>query len=113
DIDPGDILEIKEVKQPKFGVAKFDREYVYYTPNKGFSKQDQMEYTITDGNDTATAMIYFKVEPTPQIKNYEIHWKSQTTGTEFDVMEGINDSVTGEKLELTGEFAKYPSHGTA
>jgi hypothetical protein len=49
DID-GDDLEIIEVTTPAHGNATHDGDYVYYTPQGGYSGSDTFDYTITDNN---------------------------------------------------------------
>ena len=49
DID-GDDLEIIDVTTPSNGTATHDGDYVYYTPQGGYSGSDSFDYTITDNN---------------------------------------------------------------
>jgi len=49
DID-GDDLEIIDVTTPSNGTATHDGDYVYYTPQGGYSGSDSFDYTVTDNN---------------------------------------------------------------
>ena len=58
----GEDLTIKSFTKPNNGkVEKIDNELVY-TPNDEFSGEDDFDYTITDGIDSATAKVLIKVE---------------------------------------------------
>lgn len=52
DVDNDD-LEIIAVSTPDHGTASYDEEYVYYTPEDGYSGADSFAYTITDNNGSA------------------------------------------------------------
>jgi len=52
DID-GDTLEVIGVTTPDHGTATYDEDYVYYTPEDGYSGYDSFTYTITDNNGSA------------------------------------------------------------
>lgn len=58
--DDGDDLEIIDVTTPSHGTATYDEDYVYYTPEAGYSGTDTFDYTITDNNGSSgvTARVH-------------------------------------------------------
>ena len=62
DID-GDDLEIIDVTTPSNGTATHDGDYVYYTPQGGYSGSDSFDYTITDNNGSSgvVATVYITI----------------------------------------------------
>jgi len=66
--EDGDRMMVTKINQPENGSAaiKNDRTLAY-TPNAGFSGQDQIEYTISDGDDDhlTAAVLNINVAPAP------------------------------------------------
>jgi VCBS repeat-containing protein len=68
-----DKLIITSVTQPDKGTAIYNNDYVYYTPDPGYTGPDQFEYYITDGNggfDNAIVditVIHINHPPTPPV----------------------------------------------
>ena len=58
----GDDLTIKSYTTPNNGTVNKSNGKLTYTPNDGFSGDDSFEYTITDGEDEATAKVTVAVE---------------------------------------------------
>jgi hypothetical protein len=74
DNDPnGDTITIISITQPSNGLATYDTDYVYYTPNANYNGPDSFTYTISDGKgETDSATISITVTPAndpPNIPN--------------------------------------------
>ena len=72
DEDPADTVKIEQVSDPKNGTIKYSQDYIYYTPNTGFTGQDSFEYTISDNSEEKdVAEVYINVLETnhPSIAN--------------------------------------------
>ena len=103
DID-SDTLHLKNIDvSPKNGVAKIVNNKIEYTPNKGFSGEDTLKYSIDDGNGKSnSAMVTIKVKEkqknAPIAKNDNINIKEDTKTT-IDVLKNDTD-IDGDTLTI-------------
>src|SRR5690606_11758774 len=81
----GATLSIEAVGTPSNGTAEIVEGVVVYTPAEGFSGDDMFEYTVTDGENTATATV--------------------TVTVEEDVVEGLDPAVVEACQGYTGDDA--------
>lgn len=65
--EDGDTLEITDVSEPENGSATVDGDIITYTSNDDFTGTDTFTYTISDGEDEATAEVTVTVEDTVSI----------------------------------------------
>jgi len=60
--EDNDTLSIVSFSTPSNGTVAQSDDLLIYTPNDGFSGEDSFEYTITDGEDSATATVSILVQ---------------------------------------------------
>lgn len=104
DVDPnGDVLTIIGVGTANNGSVTFTGLNVTYTPNLNFFGNDTFNYTISDGNATATAWVRVNVLPVndaPTALNDSVITAEDTNVT-FDPR--VNDTdVDGDAIFVTG-----------
>ena len=58
----GDALSIKSMTNPAHGTVSKENGELKYTPKSGFSGTDTFNYTVTDGEDDATAKVTIHVD---------------------------------------------------
>lgn len=63
----GDTLEITDVSDPENGSATIDGGVILYTSNDGYTGSDTFTYTISDGEDEASAEVFVTVEQTVSV----------------------------------------------
>lgn len=61
DVDD-DKMMIVAVSQAENGMATFDEQNVYYTPNREFNAVDRFNVSISDFNDTVSFAVEFTVQ---------------------------------------------------
>ena len=90
DID-GDDLEITDVTTPSHGTATHDGDYVYYTPESGYSGSDSFDYTITDNNGSSDieATVHITI-----IENDPPETPSAPSGSTFGYYDTVYDYTT-------------------
>jgi len=76
-------LRIIDVSEPFYGIAKFKGTTVYYE-SYGFNAEDSIIYTVSDGQATATAIIYLTTINGTNIK-YPRSYVDKLTNLELDV----------------------------
>jgi subtilisin family serine protease len=111
--EDGDKLTIQSTTSPKNGTVKNDNGKLVYTPNDGFSGEDIFEYTITDGEDEATAKVTVTVEEDDSNNVPVAKDDSATTAYETAVTVDVlaNDSdEDGDKLTI--QSTTSPKNGT-
>ncbi len=64
----GDTLEITDVSDPENGNATIDGGVILYTSNDGYTGSDTFTYTISDGEDEASAEVLVTVEQTVSVR---------------------------------------------
>ncbi len=100
DSDPveGSAVSLAGVTGPAHGTAIISGTQIYYTPNKDFFGTETFNYTLSDGEDTATAAIVVRVSninDPPVIGVYEtLTWepvgdKGFSTGAATDIHSGL------------------------
>lgn len=62
-----DTLEITDVSAPENGTATIDGSAILYTSNDGYTGSDSFTYTITDGEDEASADVAITVQQTVSV----------------------------------------------
>lgn len=75
-------LSISSVTAPAHGTAVIESGSIRYTPHTGFHGDDQFAYTITDGTDSATALVTVTVLPASDIIWLPLDDGSGTTATD-------------------------------
>ncbi|MFD2632126.1 Ig-like domain-containing protein [Idiomarina piscisalsi] len=63
----GDALEIIDVSEPENGTATIDGDVILYTSNDDYTGSDSFTYTISDGEDEASADVSITVQQTVSI----------------------------------------------
>ena len=112
DANPADVLSVVGVTQPTNGSVSVDGLDVTYTPDPSFTGRDTFEYTVTDGDDVATATITIDVaDAAPVAVDDEA---STDTATPVDVDVVANDSdANGDVLAVTSVDGVDPAAGSA
>lgn len=108
--DDGDTLTIEEVTTPTNGTATISGSSISYTPAAGFVGEDSFSYTISDGEDEATATVsitVFNEEPTGVNDTVTADANADNT---FDVVANDTDP-DGDTLTLTA--VSEPTNGVA
>ncbi len=94
DSDPdGDSLSLVSVDAPANGSAVIENGAIRYTPDFGFSGSDRFSYTISDGQNTASAQVSVTVSDAPFALNFGLSgswFNPQTDGQGF-VFEVVPD----------------------
>ena len=111
--EDGDKLTIQSTTSPKNGTVKNDNGKLVYTPNDGFSGKDSFDYTISDGEDEATATVSVTVEEDDSNNVPVAKDDSATTAYETAVTVDVlaNDSdEDGDKLTI--QSTTSPKNGT-
>jgi hypothetical protein len=95
-----DILTVVGTTQPTRGVVTFDAQNVYYTPGWNFNGIDTCNYTISDGNDTATHILTFEVFNSPPQANPDFISIIKNNFTVLDVLANDVD-INQDPLNIT------------
>jgi len=110
--EDGDDLTIKSYTTPQNGTLSSSDGKITYTPNDGFSGEDTFEYTISDGEDDATAKVTVTVEErsnnAPEAKDDSATTAYETAVT-IDVLANDSDE---DGDDLTIESYTTPQNGT-
>jgi hypothetical protein len=107
DSDPdGDSLNITNVTQPANGTVVNNGDgTVTYTPNIGFSGTDEFEYTLSDGNSTATAKVTITVSGDGPPENSP---PTADAGPDQTVSEGATVTLDGSaSTDSDGTIVSY------
>jgi hypothetical protein len=113
DIDE-DALSLKSINVvPKNGIAKIVNNKIEYTPNKGFSGKDSLEYSIDDGNGASSKAkvdITVKEKPKnpPKAQDDRVTLKEDTKSI-IDVLKNDSD-IDGDTLSI--KSVTKPNNGT-
>lgn len=114
DTDPnGDTLSLTAVGSAAHGTVTRSGNTVIYTPNAGFTGEDQFTYTVSDGNgNNATANVFVKINaPGGNLKAvsdlYTVDMNS--SANIFNVTNNDEFPTTGVTVSIVGA----PSHGSA
>ncbi|WML92445.1 Ig-like domain-containing protein [Thiothrix lacustris] len=114
DTDPnGDTLSLTAVGSAAHGTVTRSGNTVIYTPNAGFTGEDQFTYTVSDGNgNNATANVFVKINaPGGNLKAvsdlYTVDMNS--SANIFNVTNNDEFPTTGVTVSIVG----VPSHGSA
>lgn len=93
DSDVGDTLSITGVSNAQNGIVSFNNGNVLFTPNEDFTGAASFEYTITDGEATATAKVSVNVTAVAGI--------NRSGGTGRDTLTGSvgRDTLSGGNAE--------------
>lgn len=86
DEDLGDEIKIEHVSDPENGTITYSQDYVYYTPNPGFTGQDSFEYMISDKleeKDVATIYVNILEVNLPPVANDDY----------YNVLEDSTDNI--------------------
>ncbi|AWB28286.1 Ig-like domain-containing protein [Halococcoides cellulosivorans] len=90
------------------GTLTVDNRSFTYTPDPGFAGTETIEYTVSDGNSTATATLTITVVPNrPPIAN-----DTAITVTEGDSWTGSFDVHDPDGDAMSVDIVEQPSHGT-
>lgn len=118
DID-NEFLSIDNITQPQNGVTVIDGTEISYTPDNSFTGPDSFEYTITDGEFTATATVNLIVL-VPDINNpvaYDdsITINEDSSPTEIDVLsnDAENENDASNTSLTLGIIVGQPLSGSA
>jgi len=110
DID-GDSLSIKSVTEPSNGKAEIVDGEIKYTPNEGFSGDDEFSYTITDGQEDAVAKV--KVSVSEKDNTIPVA-KDDTASTQYEtsvVIDVLSNDSDADNDSLTLKSVTEPENG--
>lgn len=107
-----DTLSVSSVSNPNHGVALISNGRITYTPNTDFNGLDSFTYTLTDGVDTATALVTLSVNPVndaPVAMNDTVTMNEDAVVT---IQPLLNDTdVDGDQLTI--QSVAVPANGSA
>lgn len=108
----GNTLTIVSVATPLNGTAVSSNGAVTYSPDPGYFGADAFEYTISDGNDTATATVVVTVVSVnvAPVANADELFISAGTSEEFNLL-GNDTDGDGDPLSIIA--VSSPANGTA
>lgn len=114
DSDPdGQGIFLAEWTQGANGSVEVNDAIVTYTQDEGFSGDDTFEYTVSDGDLTASATVTVTVEEAPAAPIEAVDDTASTTaGTAVEIDVLAND-VRDEGVEITLDSVTEPANGTA
>jgi hypothetical protein len=95
-----DKLVVSGATSPSFGAVTFDDNFVYYTPARDFNGIDTCNYTVSDGNTTATHILTFEVFNSPPVANPDTFDVPKNTFQTFDVLKNDVD-INDDALNIT------------
>ena len=100
DNDTGSGIKISSITDPNNGSATFSENNIVYTPDKDFTGNDSLQYTINDSDgNSSSANILFNVKASPVISlqaNNDIATTYQDAEKVIDVL--VND--TGNQINI-------------
>lgn len=106
----GDPLSIIAAANGSNGTAAIDLGKIVYTPNDGFSGKDTFTYTISDGQDDATASVEVTVVADLDAQDDDFTVAADSSTNTFDVLS--NDTLpSGQNVSI--EIITQPMHGSA
>ena len=117
--EDGDTLTIKGVSTPSHGKAEIKNGKVEYTPNSGYSGDDNFSYTVSDGNGgEAKAVVNVKIQEKndDSDSNHAPIAKDDSVSTDYET-KVIIDVLANDSDEdgdtLTIKSVSSPSYGVA
>ena len=89
----GDTLSLVSVADPAQGTAVIQNGQILYTPDFGFSGSDGFSYSVSDGQNTATAQVSVSVAAAPFELNFGLSgsWFNAATDGQGFVFEVVPD----------------------
>ena len=112
DVD-GDELSVQSATDPEHGTVTVNGDgTVTYTPDADYYGGDAFEYTISDGNATATAAVTLTVHPVNDAPVAEDD-AAETTEDNAVAIPVLDNDSDAEGSSLSVESATQPGNGTA
>ncbi|MDO6518100.1 Ig-like domain-containing protein [Zobellia uliginosa] len=114
--DPeNDDLTVNIGGDPANGTATISGTIISYTPNNGFSGQDEITYTVNDGNNpavsgTLTIQVNALANQAPTANDFSFSVEANSSNNAIDVSGQISDP---ENDGLTVGIGSGPANGTA
>jgi len=105
DADPdGDALTVVSIDPPASGSVVNNGDFVTYTPADGFQGEDRFAYTVSDGEDSASATVTVTVTNDAPVTQADSAETSSGEPVVIDVLANDSDP-NGDALELTAASA--------
>jgi subtilisin family serine protease len=104
----GDSLSIQSYTAPAHGTVARNGDKLTYTPENGFSGDDRFTYTISDGEDEATATVSITVNEKAEDPNNAPVAEDDSATTEYET--AITIDVLANDTDADGDSLSIASH---